>query len=66
MGCLALLKVLLSVLALVVSSGYEAGNASKGIGVDDVLIAINTSLLGARGLEHQDGVPGKSGVLKSA
>ena len=32
----------------------------------DVLAPINTSLLGARGLEHQDGVPSKSGVLKSA
>jgi hypothetical protein len=37
----------------------------KGNG-GDALIAVNTSLLGARGLEHQDGVPGKSGALKSA
>ena len=32
----------------------------------DLSITTNPSLLGARGLEHQDGVPGKSGVLKSA
>ena len=46
-------------------STRDSSESTKRLGVDDVLIAINTSLLGARGLEHQDGVPGKSGVLKS-
>ena len=38
----------------------------KGNGVDDVLAASNTSLLGARYQLHQLGAPGKSGVITSA
>ena len=47
-------------------SNRDNSESTKGKVVDDVRIAINTSLRRASALEHQDGVPGKSGVLKSA
>ena len=31
----------------------------KGLGVDDVLIVVNTSLIGVRGLERRGSEPGK-------